>query len=208
MPDPIRSSSLPPGPTCSLDDDTPLTSQSTPPASPAATPNACFPPDIPGPPAPPSAASELVQKFPRAEQAVLVAAAPWPPTISSATGPGILTVRPDQVDLETGIPRIQGQATLAGIQLTAGIDILNASAHLGSLNGDGSRGENIGVGANLLGGELSIDYRGWSFTVGVAASLGVSISSGDGRDIDGDGVQERCFAMSLGPYTLGECDEL
>jgi hypothetical protein len=119
-----------------------------------------------------------------------------------------MTIRPDQVDLQTGVPRVQGHATLGSVQLTAGVDMLNANAHLGSLNGDGSRGENIGASANLLGGELNIDYKGWSLTLGVAASLGGSISSGEGRDLDGDGIQERCFAMSLGPFTLGECDEL
>jgi hypothetical protein len=120
----------------------------------------------------------------------------------------VITVRPDQVDLATGIPRVQAHTTLGAAQLTASVDILNANAHLGSLNSDGSRGENIGAGANLLGGEIDIAYKGWSLTLGVAASLGGSISSGDGRDLDGDGVQERCFAMSLGPFTIGECDEL
>jgi hypothetical protein len=120
----------------------------------------------------------------------------------------VLNVRPDQVDLQSGIPRLEGHAALGPVQLTAGIDILNASAHLGSLNGDGSRGENIGAAANLLGGELGIAYSGWSLTLGVAASVGASISSGEGRDSDADGVQERCFQMSLGPLMLGECDEL
>jgi len=119
-----------------------------------------------------------------------------------------LVVRPDQLDLHTGIPRIQAQTTLGSVRLSAGVDLLNAGAHLGSLNDDGSRGENIGAGATVLGGELNIDYKGWTLTVGVAASLGGSISSGESRDLDGDGVEERCFAMSLGPFTLGECDEL
>jgi hypothetical protein len=161
---------------------------------------------VPTEPAVSSAASPLAQKFLRNEQAAFVAASPSPP--SSPPAPGVLTLRPDQLDLQTGIPRIQSHASVAGVQLTAGVDSLNANAHLGSLNDDGSRGENIGAGANLLGGELNIDYKGWSLTLGVAASLGGSISSGEGRDIDADGVQERCFKMSLGPFTLGECDEL
>jgi hypothetical protein len=41
-----------------------------------------------------------------------------------------------------------------------------------------------------------------------AASLGASVSSGEGRDLDGDGKAERCFSVSFGPVTLGECDEL
>lgn len=131
-----------------------------------------------------------------------------PPTNTTTATPRVITVRPDQVDLATGIPRVQAHDTLGAARLTASVDILNANAHLGSLNGDGSRGENIGAAANLLGGEIDIAYKGWSLTLGVAASLGGSISSGDGRDLDGDGVQERCFAMSLGPFTIGECDEL
>jgi|GEM_PF-1831808 len=205
MPEPITSSSSSSNPTCNLDGDPSLTCQAAPPPPPAPTPNACLPPEAPEA-GTSSAASALVQKFARSDGASFVAPTPSPSPSPSARG--VLTVRPDQLDLETGIPRIQGHAILGNVQLTGAIDILNANAHLGSLNGDGSRGENIGAGANLIGGELNIDYRGWSLTVGVAASLGVSISSGEGRDSDGDGVQERCFAMSLGPFTLGECDEL
>jgi hypothetical protein len=205
MPDPITSSSFSPDPTCNLGDDPSLTCQS-PAAAPAATDNACLPPQALAEPTTTSSTSALVQKFARSEPTTFIAVAPS--ASPGAAAPGVLTVRPDQVDLQTGIPRIQAHATLGSVQLTGGLDILNVNAHLGSLNDDGSRGENIGVGANLLGGELNIDYHGWSLTVGVAASLGVSISSGDGRDIDGDGVRERCFAMSLGPFTLGECDEL
>lgn len=203
MPDPIASS-VSPDPVCSLNEDPPLSCESGPTAS--ALPSACLPPGASAEPASSSATSILVQKFARSAQPAFVAAPPSPS--SSASASPILTVRPDQVDLQTGIPRIQAHTTLGSVKLTAGVDILSANAHLGSLNSDGSRGENIGAGASLLGGELNIDYKGWSLTVGVAASLGVSISSGEGRDLDADGVQERCFAMSLGPFTLGECDEL
>jgi len=204
VPDPIASSSSTPGLTGHFDDDPSLSCRS----EPAPPPNACLPPDAPAESATSNAASALVQKFPRNEQAAFVAAPPSSSPGSGSAPPGMLSLRADQFDLQTGIPRIQGQTTLGSVQLSAGIDILNANAHLGSLNADGSRGENIGAGGSLLGGELNIDYNGWSLTVGVAASLGVSISSGEGRDLDADGVQERCFAMSLGPFTLGECDEL
>jgi len=206
VPDPVVSSCFSPTPACSLDDDPPLVCQSAASASPPTTPNACLAPVPSVEPATSNAASLLVQKFPRSDQPAFVAPSPAPS--SSGAAAEILTVRPDQVDLQAGIPRIQGHATLGGVQLTAGVDILNANAHLGSLNSDGSRGENIGAAASLFGGELNIDYNGWSLTLGVAASLGGSISSGEGRDLDADGVQERCFAMSLGPFTLGECDEL
>ena len=212
MPDPIPSSCFSPALTFNFDDELSLANESEPAAA-AGTPNACLRFEADSEAAASSAASSagsaLAQRFSSNDQTAFVAASPAPSTsASAAASPGVLTVRPDQVDLQAGIPRLQGHATLGGVRLTAGIDILNANAHLGSRNGDGSRGENIGAGASLLGGELNIDYRGWSLTLGVAASLGGSISSGDSRDVDTDGVPERCFAMSLGPFTLGECDEL
>ena len=208
MPDPIASSCFSPDPACHLDDGPPLACQSAAAASSATTVNASFPPASSTEPASSKAASLLVQRFPRGDQPALAAPAPAPTPSADSAVAGILTVRRDQADLQIGIPHIQAHATLGSVQLTAGVDILNANAHLGSLNSDGSSGENIGAGATLVGGELNIDYGGWSLTLGVSASLGGSISSGEGRDLDVDGVQERCFAMSLGPLTLGECDEL
>jgi len=205
VPDPITSSSTATL-TCHFDDDPSLSCISEPPEP----PDACLPPDAPAESATSSGSSALVQKFPRNEQPAFIAASPSPSSArgSGSAPPGVLSVRPDQLDLHTGIPRIQAQTTLGSVRLSAGVDLLNAGAHLGSLNDDGSRGENIGAGATVLGGELNIDYKGWTLIVGVAASLGGSISSGESRDLDGDGVEERCFAMSLGPFTLGECDEL
>ncbi len=200
MPEPIASAPSP-NLTCSLDDDPAPSAQ----PEVAVSPQACSASDMPWDSPQTSSASALVRNFPRNDQAAFIASLP----VSESThAPGVFTLRPDQLDAQTGISRIQSHASLGDVQLTAGFDLLNANAHLGSLNGDGSRGENIGASATLLGGELSIDYRGWSLTVGVAASLGGSISSGEGRDRDGDGVRERCFAMSLGPFALGECDEL
>lgn len=204
MPGPVTSSSTPTNPIYNFDDDSSLACEPAPIAS--STPAAPAQSELSTAPLVSGGTSALVQKFARSEQPTLVAT-PSPISSTPAT-PSVLTVRPDQVDLATGIPRVQAHATLGDAQLTASVDILNANAHLGSLNSDGSRGENIGAGANLLGGEIDIAYKGWSLTLGVAASLGGSISSGDGRDLDGDGVQERCFAMSLGPFTIGECDEL
>lgn len=206
MPGPVRSSSTPTNPTYDFDDDSSLVCEPRPiasftPAAPVSSPS-----DASTATPLSSGSAALVQKFPRSEQPTLVGAPP--PLTSTPPTPSVITVGPDQVDLATGIPRVQAHAALGAAQLTASVDILNANAHLGSLNSDGSRGENIGAGANLLGGEIDIAYNGWSLTLGVAASLGGSISSGDGRDLDGDGVQERCFAMSLGPFTIGECDEL
>ena len=204
MPDPVASSLFSPD-FVSGGNDEPQACQATPGPEPSPAPSACLLPAASAEPASSNATSRLVRTFPRSEQPALLAP---PLTPSSAASPTIFSLRPDQIDLQAGIPRIVARASLAGVQLSAGIDILNANAHVGSVNADGSRGENVGAGANLLGGELDIGYHGWSLTLGVAASLGGSISSGQGRDLDADGLQERCFALSLGPFTLGECDEL
>jgi hypothetical protein len=175
------------------------------PASGVASANACELPNDPAEAAVPSASSALVQKFTNNDYGTFIAASP---SMAAPSGPPALTVRPDQLDVQTGLPRLERHATLGGLHVTADVDLLNASAHLGSLNEDGSRGETVGAGANLLNAELTLDYRGWSLSVGVGASLGGSIASGEGRDLDADGVSERCFKMTLGPFTLGECDEL
>jgi hypothetical protein len=119
-----------------------------------------------------------------------------------------LTLRSQQLDFQTGIPQLVDRGTLGNLLVTAKGDLVNAGAHAGALNEDGSHGGNVGAGLNLVNGEIDLDYKGWSFSLGLGLSLGGSIASGEGRDLDGDGVPERCFKMSLGPLTLGECDEL
>ena len=204
MPDPIASASFVPNLSCNFDDDPSLSCVSEPAAASEAN-NTCSSPAATSEPATSSAVTLLVQAFPPAGDRARLA----PPLADPAqAAPFVLSVHPDQINVQAGAPRLQAQAKLGNVQLTASVDALNANAHLGSLNGDGSHGENIGAGATLIGGELNIAYKGWSLTLGMAASLGGSISSGEGRDVDGNGVPERCFAMSLGPYTLGECDEL
>jgi hypothetical protein len=211
MPDPISSSSVPSSASdvmCTYGDDPALMSQGPTPSIPATqttTPRACELPTASAEPADSSASSDLVQKFSNNDHSALIAAAP---SISAPSGPPPLTVRPDQLDVQTGVPRFESRATVGALHLTGGLDVFNANAHLGSLNEDGSHGENIGAGANLANGELTLDYKGWSLSVGVGLSLGGSIASGEGRDLDADGVPERCFKMSLGNFTLGECDEL
>jgi len=169
-------------------------------------------PSTPAEPAVSSASSELVQKFSKNDYGSLIAgssttAAP-PPSIASPSGPPAFTAAPRQLNFQTGLPQLIDRGSIGNLQVTAKGDVLNASAHLGALNEDGSQGANGGAGANLANGEITLDYQGWSFSLGVGVSLGVGIASGEGRDLDGDGVPERCFKMSLGPLTLGECDEL
>lgn len=208
MPEPV-SMSVPPPSFSSLDDDPPLDLESEAGAATAPSntaPNACLPIEVPSEAAVCSTTSDLVQKFTSNEPAVVAAASP--PSSPTPTAPPVLSIGRDQITFQTGIPRIEAHAALGSAQLTAGIDVLNVNGHVGTRNDDGSHGANIGLGATLLGGEVNVDYKGWSLTMGVAASVGGSVSSGEGRDLDADGVEERCFKLSLGPWTLGECDEL
>jgi len=211
--DPISSSAVLPSSydaLCSLGDDPSLACENpTAPAAPEA--NSCEPPATPNEPAVSKAASDLVQKFSSADHSTFIAgSAPSipAPSIAAPSGPPAFTVRPYQLDFQTGIPQLADHGTLGNLHVTAKGDLLNASAHLGVLNEDGSHGANGGASANLVNGEVTLDYKGWSFSLGLGVSLGGSLASGGGRDLDADGVPERCFKMTLGPLTLGECDEL
>ena len=211
MPDPIASSSLLASSSddmCGFGDNPALTCQT--PAAPihttdAAEANSCVIATVPGEPTLSSAASRLAQKFSNTNHAVFIAASS-PSSVPSA--PSALNIEFDQVNFQTGIPRFESHAALGDLHLNASVDLLNANVHVGSSNEDGSHGENVGAGANLLSGELTLEYKGWSLSVGAGASAGGSIASGAGRDLDADGALERCFRMSLGTFTLGECDEL
>jgi len=215
MPDPISSSILPPpdSDVCNVDSAPSLTCHGPEAAASAPTPagNSCTVAGQSAEPAVSRATSELLQKFSSTDYSALLAgsapSAP-PPSIAAPSGPPALTVRHAQIDLQTGIPQLVDRGTLGKLQVTAKGDLLNASAHIGALNEDGSHGVNVGVGANLVNGEVTLDYRGWSFSMGLGISLGGSIASGGGRDLDADDTPERCFKMTLGPLTLGECDEL
>jgi len=162
----------------------------------------------------PAGAAVLTQSFQHDHYAFIAAATvDASPTASASRAPASISAAlppnpDDQLNLQVGIPRIERQLTLSSVHLTGAVDVLNANAHLGSQNDDGSQGENIGAGATLVGAEVTADYKGWSLTLGVASSLGASVSSGGGRDLDGDGKPERCFKASYEFLTLGVCDEL
>jgi hypothetical protein len=217
MSDPISSACFSPSLACAAD---PLPGSESEAAlsslpSPAAA-NTCLLAAAPAEPEPASlpAASALAQKFLRNDPASVVAGSNTPsPCLSTPPAAlpsgAALPARPwDQINRQIGLGHFEAHANLRALHLTASADVLSANAHLGSQNADGSQGENVGASATLYGAEINAEYRGWSLTLGVAHSVGGSISSGEGRDIDGDGVPERCFALSLGPFTLGECDEL
>ena len=215
MPDPISLSCLPPVSASEVEPQLTCEPTTTEAAS-ATVANSCIAPDAEADSASTSstAAQNLSSDYLRADHSKLIAAAATSApsrSVSSATtqtffaqkhGPG------DQFQPELGASRTQFHGTLDGVHLSGTLDIITGGLHLGSLNDDGSRGENIGASAALVGAEVTAEYRGYSFTFGESISVGSSFSSGEARDIDGDGIEERCFKGSLGPLTLGFCDEL
>ena len=216
MPDPVSASCVSPDPVCFPD------GASEPPpsalavvASPTrAVPNACMASEAPAQSAASSPASPLAQKFMRNDPAAFIAASAAPSSSASASStaaPASATRPPHSgnlVDWKVSFAPIERHTTSGGMHLSGAITLPSASVHLGSQNEDGTHGANIGGGLNFFGLEGTAEYKGNSLTLGVSDSNSFSISSGDGRDIDGDGVPERCFKMSLGPFTLGECDAL
>ncbi len=116
-------------------------------------------------------------------------------------------VKNDQFEASVGVPPLTAHTTVGGVHLSGELDYMSANVHLGSQNSDGSKGENIGAMVTRIGVEATAEYSGWSLTAGFSLSAGASISSGEGRDVDHDGRPERCFEVSFGLFTLGECDE-
>ena len=216
MPDPISSSCLPPSLSSEVESELtcePAPTPTPPAAAPPTTANRCVDPDpaSDGASSSSTAAQTLSTDYLRADHSKLIAAAAPPAASTSPTtqtffaqkyGPGA------QIQPELGASRTHFQGTLDGVHLSGTLDIITAGLHLGVLNDDGSHGANVGAGATLVGAEITAEYHGYSFTFGESLSLGASVSSGGGRDIDGDGIEERCFKGSLGPLTLGFCDEL
>ena len=153
-----RSSSLLPAalPSSDLDSDPALTSSESPGFSDVAgaeTGNACQLPTVRAEPRESSAPSALAERFLVKDHSAFIATS-TPSDPPSA--PAALTVRPGQLDVQTGIPRFESHATLGDLHLSAAVDVLNVGAHVGRLNEDGSHGANVGWGANLVNGELTM----------------------------------------------------
>jgi hypothetical protein len=91
-----------------------------------------------------------------------------------------------------------------GLSLTGEVGVVRAN--LGENNDDGSVGGNIGAGAELIGGEATIDTPVGSLTGGLSESMSLSGSMGV-RDADRDGDPEYCAKFSVPAFTLGACIE-
>jgi len=114
-----------------------------------------------------------------------------------------------QNELQVGLLRAATNTfSLGGLHLSGNVEVGTARVTAGTHNDDGSHGFNLGATANAIGVEGTVEYSGWSLTLGESLSAGGGFSSGEARDIDGDGAPERCFKGSLGPYTVGFCTEL
>lgn len=104
---------------------------------------------------------------------------------------------------------VQGTVARVGYSGAAGsvsVEGLTANAHAGVENSDGSRGVNVGAGATLVGGEVTLKHSGWSITGGLAMSAGAEAHAGI-RDDDKDGRPETCFRIALGAGIGGLCVE-
>jgi len=91
-----------------------------------------------------------------------------------------------------------------GLSITGEAGVVRAN--LGENNDDGSLGGNLGAGAELIGGEATINTPGGSLTGGLSISMSVSGSIGV-RDADHDGKPEFCAKFSVPTLTLGACIE-
>jgi hypothetical protein len=113
-----------------------------------------------------------------------------------------------QNEVQAGLARVGYSGDRGdGLSFSVAVEAVTARANLGIRNDDGSEGGNLGAVATGVGVESTLGYSGWSVTAGASISMGATVSSGD-RDVDGDGVPERCFKASIGPATLGFCSEL
>jgi hypothetical protein len=113
-----------------------------------------------------------------------------------------------QNEAQIGLLQRTDSATVGGLHLSTTLEAATARVNLGTHNDDGSKGVNAGAMATAVGTEVTAEYSGWSLTAGISASVGAAFSTGEGRDIDGDGKPERCFKGSFLIATLGVCTEL
>jgi hypothetical protein len=112
-----------------------------------------------------------------------------------------------QNELQAGMARIGRSVGGESLRASVAVDVLTTRVNGGIYNDDDSVGANLGAMNTAVGIEVTAGGGGWQATVGVSASVGVAVSSGE-RNIDGDATIERCFKGSIGALTLGFCSEL
>ncbi len=112
-----------------------------------------------------------------------------------------------QNELQAAVARVGGSVEGESLSASVAVDVLSTRVNGGIYNDDDSVGANLGAMSTAVGVEVTASGGGWQATVGVSASMGVALSSGE-RNIDGDATIERCFKGSIGALTLGFCSEL
>lgn len=113
-----------------------------------------------------------------------------------------------QSEAQVGVARITMGDSSNAVQLRA----VEAEAHFGVHNPDGSTGLNAGASANVVAAEATVGAGDNSVTVGASVGWGGEVSVGE-RDADNDGNTEYCARLSASlqvlpvGFVLGACVE-
>jgi hypothetical protein len=107
-----------------------------------------------------------------------------------------------QKEMQVGLARFGAD----GKQGSAELRTIEAEAHYGTKNADGSEGYNFGASANAIAAEVSVAASGNQLTLGVFAGAGAEGSIGT-RDADADGNREYCVRAGAGAVVGGLCIE-
>jgi hypothetical protein len=102
---------------------------------------------------------------------------------------------------------VETHDTWFGLNASSSAEVATLRVNIGMHNDDGSNGLNAGAMATLVGVEGTVEHAGWSATVGISVSAGAAFSMGEGPDVNGDGVPQRCFKGSFMVGTLGVCTD-
>jgi len=114
-------------------------------------------------------------------------------------------VNEDGVSVEGAMARVQIRADQEGHR--AQIETFSFKASAGRANPDGSTGVGLGLGANVVGIEGTVNLGGGTdVTGGLSAGAGAEASVGV-RDFDKDNNPELCARVSLAFVTIGMCIE-
>jgi hypothetical protein len=112
-----------------------------------------------------------------------------------------------QVGGENEVQAGMARVGISGKNGSATLELLTARAAGGAHNDDGSLGANTGAGFAIASAEGTLNLtESASITVGAGLTGGAGVSVGV-RDIDKDGVAEKCVKVSAPMLTFGICVE-
>lgn len=110
----------------------------------------------------------------------------------------------DQMTVAATMSRIEAKSDNGANSIA--VEKLSVKVSAGRDNADGSRGVNLGIGANAVGIEGTVGGKGYGLTGGLSVGVGAEASVGV-RDLDKDGNPELCARVSALFFTLGACAE-